>query len=238
MSTSNTNTTLMKQTFARHLFLLASLIAVHTATAQDTTAPHVKIVDEHGAGAIGNGGGTARQIAGGASHIQIAPRQLVIDPNSKAATITLTNTGDDTVKAKIAAKDVNTADGGTAHPSVNPSAIAGSLAAWIRDLPSQVTLAPHETRSITVHVTVPEHLTNGDYAGDVVVGSPGGAPAMDNALLAQLMQAAFGGNGGGMRMRPQRNGGSGQPSQIQGAPSSSGSGNGVTCRLVYHASQH
>lgn len=42
-----------------------------------------------------------------------------------------------------------------------------TLAAWVQDLPKQVTLAPHAKQTVTLHLAVPPHLSPGTYSAYV-----------------------------------------------------------------------
>lgn len=138
-------------------------------------------------GAAGGGGLSISRVSG----VQVGPGPIVVDPKTHTATVQFVNDGDDTAHANITVQDksaeradfnaqvdalqrsIERGHGATgAAPQKSATKATGtdtaakrwSLASWIQDLPKQVTLAPHEKRTVTLHLTVPSKLAAGTYS--------------------------------------------------------------------------
>jgi len=125
------------------------------------------------------------------SHIvRVTPSLSKVDPNTHAATIEFFNPSEDTISTDISvgmappaagpeAPDSTSGGGGlmaedastTPVPKADTVAAAWSMASWIHGVPSKLTLAPHEKKSVTVQVTVPSDAKAGDYAAWVVTST-------------------------------------------------------------------
>jgi hypothetical protein len=121
--------------------------------------------------------------------LRVTPALTVVDPKTQTATLEFFNASDDTVNASLAAgiappqafgagaqksakagANALLADdsSSTTAPVADSVASDLSLASWIQDLPATIEVAPHEKKSVTVHLKVPSNLKPGEYAAWVV----------------------------------------------------------------------
>jgi hypothetical protein len=168
-----------------HLAIVAFLgAAVSTgAAAQDSTA-QFKI----------QGGGqddSQNKNYAGKSFVQLTPASIVVDPKAHTAAIQFINTGSDTARPTVTVR--------TGAKESDTAASPSSLTSWIQDLPKQVVLAPHETRTVTLHLNVPAGLHAGDYVGYLVATWAEAAVDLSQ-LFGTMMQGGGGGNGGSMEI--------------------------------------
>lgn len=128
--------------------------------------------------------------------VLIAPALVNADPHAQTATFEFINASDDSLSATVTAgvvpppgfrasgaNRVVTSGGHAGDTSSSASKGSStsfpvdtiqqdvSLASWIQDLPSSVVLAPHEKKSVTVHLTVPSNLKPGEYAAWIVTSA-------------------------------------------------------------------
>jgi hypothetical protein len=128
--------------------------------------------------------------------VRVAPTVVTVDPHARTATLEFINASDDSLSATVTAGVVpppgfrasGATQGVTSGGHVNDTSSAAgkgagtgfsvdtirpevSLASWIQDLPSSVVLAPHEKKSVTIHLTVPSDLKPGAYAAWIVTSA-------------------------------------------------------------------
>lgn len=144
---------------------------------------------------------------GATKSVRVTPAVIVVDPTTHTATVHLVNPTADTLTVRLTVQDTvlqpsqstsTAADSLAASrtgDTVRPAVIQPrqSLAAWLRHMPTALTLAPHATWTLTVHVMVPSALAPGEYATYLVLHSvprPAAAPA------GQETHIVLGGTGG------------------------------------------
>lgn len=117
--------------------------------------------------------------------VQVTPEVIEVDSKKNTATVTFTNPNDDSVRTDLSmqytvpAKQPNTVvakfvytNGTSAKQIAAPGAGAAlSLESWINDLPKQLVLKGHETRVVTLHLTVPTSLKSGEYSAHMVAAT-------------------------------------------------------------------
>ena len=103
----------------------------------------------------------------------LSPSIIPVNAKSQTAVLHLTNPNNDSVPLDFVVQSAN--------PRSSPFAILGttakqdtagekwSLAGWVKDVPQGIVLAPHESRTVTLHVAVPEHVAAGKYSAYVLV---------------------------------------------------------------------
>jgi hypothetical protein len=113
--------------------------------------------------------------------VQVSPHEIHFDPATKVATLTFSNVENhaktaqvvvqfayptwptglpaDTVLIATNEQDIIPRDTVIAHP--DPSAhYAGR---WLSGVPTSITLGPHETKRVTIHLQPPANLPDGEY---------------------------------------------------------------------------
>ena len=105
------------------------------------------------------------------SAITLTPAVRTVSAQNRTATFRVTNPSNDSIPLDFILQSAN--------PHTLPLLTHGgsrgtvdtkwSLAGWINDVPSGVVLAPHESRTVTMHLTVPESAAAGEYSAYVVL---------------------------------------------------------------------
>jgi hypothetical protein len=114
------------------------------------------------------------------SIVRVQPTAVAVDVKTHMATLTVRNESNDTVTAALAAGLVPppTVLDSTGAPSLGvvlvndstmlthemPLVANQSLVSWIKGLPKSVTLLPHESRTLTIHIVPPTGAAPGEYA--------------------------------------------------------------------------
>lgn len=114
--------------------------------------------------------------------VRLSPTTLVLTPRAPTATLTLQNPGrhvievdvlvqfgypawpDNDLQGRLYNHYPNLRDTVIAHPA-SQDRYAGH---WLSGLPSSITLKPHAQRRVTVHITPPTGLADGEYYARVV----------------------------------------------------------------------
>lgn len=135
-----------------------------------------------------------------AVQVKLAPDRVIVDPKTQTATVMISNLSAKPVKAAIhlryggphpvsvdtTASSALATSGFIVQDSAHTAALDSvrrdslrtdslaklwSLAPWITDAPKTLDLKPHETRSITLHLTIPETLAPGEYSAHLIVNT-------------------------------------------------------------------
>lgn len=109
--------------------------------------------------------------------VLVTPRLLVLDPQHRMASLTLTNPGDSLLHASVQwefSYPATDAQGRTALTSTLPATVATSpsLIPWVHGVPTEVTLRPHQTQAVTMTLQVPPSTPDGEYWAQLVVVRP------------------------------------------------------------------
>ena len=122
--------------------------------------------------------------------VTLSPALVTVDPQTHMATVVFTNPGNDTLNADIVIGDTppvpmslnqsnpdvsalivsDSASKGADTASTNStnSVAAHSLKSWVTGVPTKMTLAPHEKRSVTVTLNAPAAAPSGEYTAWII----------------------------------------------------------------------
>ena len=174
---------------------ICGLSPLPSARAQQTSKIDMNTVDQHEVyddhQRIPTDAGSQRQADSLRQHqlhlVHVSPHRVMFDTHTKAATLTFSNptnvvaegevellfaytdwphsrSADTAVLAEdwqsLAARDTIVFTPGPKDPFLGP---------WLSGLPTEVRLAPHQTRQVTIQLAPPPHLPNGTYWARVLV---------------------------------------------------------------------
>jgi hypothetical protein len=127
----------------------------------------------------------------GAQAVKVAPDVITVDQATHTAKVQFTNTTSDTATVDLALKA--SMPGAADSAKRDSLARLRSLSAWITNMPASLTLAPHETRTVALNLTVPTSLDAGEYWTYLVVQAKGKLTVGDvSNLIPGLMMRAQG----------------------------------------------
>jgi hypothetical protein len=100
--------------------------------------------------------------------VHVSPEVITVDPKTSTATVKFVNPTDDSVQSHISVQDAVPVQGVAFSNSIPTDTQTGVLGSWIKDLPKELTLKPHETRTIILHFAVPASRKPGEYSAYVL----------------------------------------------------------------------
>jgi len=113
--------------------------------------------------------GAKKSLRANSGKIVLSPSVIVIDPKSLTATLRTVNPSNDSIPLDFVIQYAPPQSSHSAPLRATTASAQWSLVSWVHDVPKDVVLAPHETRNVTMHITVPDGATPGKYSAHVIV---------------------------------------------------------------------